>query len=81
MITLEPRLNFAAEARTDVVIKEEDPFLCISCDQPFASKSSIERTIERLAQHSMFADDSAALDRLRMCTNCRVVSAFDEAKL
>jgi ferredoxin len=77
VIALEPRLNFTDEARQPVVIKEEEPFECIRCGKPFGTRSSIEKIIEKLAaKHSMFMD-SAAVDRIRMCDDCRVIVQFE----
>ena len=78
VITLEPRFNFAADARREVLIKEEAPFACIACGKPFGARSSVEKTIERLSGHAMFKDDPKALDRLRMCEICRVDAQFAE---
>ena len=33
--------------------------------------------VEQLTGHSMFSDDNA-LDRIKMCPDCRVVDIFDE---
>ena len=79
VISLEARFNFTEAARTEVLIKEEKPFECVSCGKPFGGKSSIEKTIERLAGHSMFAGNENALNRLRMCPDCRVIDQFNEA--
>lgn len=79
VISLEARFNFTEAARTEVLIKEEEPFECVSCGKPFGGKSSIEKTIERLANHSMFAGDEKALNRLRMCSDCRVIDQFNVA--
>ncbi|HEX5794954.1 MAG TPA: hypothetical protein VFY19_03865, partial [Geminicoccaceae bacterium] len=77
VISLEPRLNFTDEARQPVVIKQEQPFECIRCGKPFGTRSSIERIVEKLAaKHSMFMD-SAAIDRIRMCDDCRVIAQFE----
>jgi ferredoxin len=76
VITLEPRVNFASSANSSVVLKEEAPFECISCGKPFGARSSVERTIERLVKHPMFAGNDAALNRLRMCEECRVLAQF-----
>jgi ferredoxin len=77
VISLEPRLNFAEASRTTVVLKEEEPALCVRCGKPFGTKSSIERIVARLAgQHSMFAS-SAAAERIRMCEDCRVIVQFE----
>ncbi len=78
VITLAPRFNFSDEARHEVLLKEEEPFACITCGKPFGARSSVEKTIERLAGHSMFADDPKALERLRMCEECRVNAQFSD---
>jgi len=78
VISLAPRINFAALARDWIVIKEEAPFLCISCNKPFAVKSSIDLMMEKLKDHTMFTADPNALERLKMCEDCRVVHMFDD---
>ncbi len=77
VIALEPRLSFAATARAHQVVKEEEPFHCVRCHKPFAAKSSIERIAEKLKGHPMFSS-AVALERLRMCENCRVVAMTEE---
>lgn len=77
VIALEPRLSFAASARAHQVVKEEEPFHCIRCGKAFGTKSSIERVAEKLKGHPMFSG-GPALDRLRMCENCRVVAMAEE---
>ena len=77
VITLAPRFNFNKEARVAVVVKEEEPFECVICGDPFGVKSSINQMVEKLRGHSMFSDD-AALERIKMCPNCRVNSQFDD---
>lgn len=71
-ITLEPRLNLADSALSEVVLNEEDPYDCIECGAPFGVKSTIERIVEKLeGQHSMFTNsDNAKL--IRMCDDCRI---------
>ncbi len=77
VITLEPRVAFDEATRVPAVIKEEEPFLCIRCQQPFGTKSSIEKIVAMLGEkHSMF-QDSAATDRIRMCEDCRVIVQFE----
>lgn len=73
VVSLVPRLDFAAAGRSAVVLKEEPPFLCINCGKPFGTKSSIERIVAQLGgKHSMFAD--AERTRLiQMCEDCRVI--------
>ena len=77
VITLKPRYNFTDEGRSAKIVKEEDPFECVKCGKPFGVKSSISKMVEQLTGHSMFSDDNA-LDRIKMCPDCRVVDIFDE---
>ncbi|MEQ8318660.1 MAG: 4Fe-4S binding protein [Rhodospirillales bacterium] len=77
VISLEPRLSFAEGVHTHQVIKEEQPFLCIRCGKPFATQSSMLRTIDKLKGHTMFQGDGK-LDRLKMCEDCRVVQMTTE---
>lgn len=77
VITLEPRVCFDAAAKVPAVVKEEEPFLCIRCEKPFGTKSSIEKIVAVLGEkHSMF-QDNAAIDRIRMCEDCRVIVQFE----
>jgi ferredoxin len=78
VMTLDPRFSFTEESRREMVLKEEEPFECIVCGKPFAAKSAIERTIEKLDGHPMFANDPAGLDRLRMCEDCRVTTQITD---
>ncbi|MBP2227090.1 ferredoxin [Azospirillum agricola] len=72
VITLVPEMDFRDGARGAVVVKEEEPFHCVSCGKPFAAKSSIDRIAAALAgKHWMFATPEAA-NRIRMCGDCRV---------
>lgn len=77
VITLDPRFNFASEAMERHVVYEEEPFECVSCGKPFASKSTIEKMVKTLAEkHWMF--QGAAAEKLKMCEDCRVQTQFDE---
>lgn len=76
VITLEPRFDFRPEATKRVVLNEEEPFECVSCGKPFASKSTIEKMLETLGdKHWMFQGD--AMERLKMCEDCRVTAQFN----
>jgi ferredoxin len=77
VITLEPRLSFMEAARTHRMIKEEQPHLCIRCGKPFATHSSMTRTIDKLKDHAMFQGEGK-LERLKMCEDCRVVQMTSE---
>jgi len=53
-------------------VNEAQPFHCIRCSKPFGTKQMVEAMTGRLAAHSMFTG-GAALRRLQMCADCRVV--------
>ena len=58
------------------MLYEEEPFLCVSCGKPFATKGTIEKMLGALAgKHSMFQGDAA--ERLKMCEDCRVIAHFE----
>ena len=57
-------------------LHEEEPFECVACGKPFATRSVVERMVERLSSHRMFQGE--ALERLRMCEDCRVKDMFQE---
>jgi len=63
--------------RRSVVIKEDSPFLCVSCGKPFATQSMISTITLKLAGHAMFQTDRALM-RLKMCEDCRVVDAVQD---
>ncbi|HEY1325931.1 MAG TPA: 4Fe-4S binding protein [Casimicrobiaceae bacterium] len=71
-IRLVPRLDLTSEARAPRVLNEAQMFACIRCGKPLATQKMIEAMLGRLATHAMFAAPGA-LDRLRMCADCRVV--------
>lgn len=75
-VSLLPRLTFTSLARIRQVLKEEEPYPCVRCGKPFASKSAIERMVERMSGHSMFAEPGR-LDLIRMCEDCRVVAQYE----
>lgn len=76
-IALRPRLNLAEQAGRRIVLKEEEPFRCSRCGKPFASQTTIDKLLGRLADHPMFATpERRAL--LTMCEDCRVIAQFDE---
>jgi ferredoxin len=77
VIRLEPRLDFTDDARRALLVKEEEPFECIRCGKPFGTRSSIERIVEKLAEKHWMYQDSSAIDRIRMCDDCRVVVQFE----
>lgn len=78
-ITLTRRLLLGAEAKRAVVLNEAEVFACIKCGKPFGTKQMIDSMVARLGAHSMFAQ-AGALDRLRMCADCRVVDLMHNAR-
>jgi ferredoxin len=76
-ISLTPRLLLGKAAKTEVLLNESQPYLCIRCSKPFGTKQMIENMMGRLAAHSMFAGGTA-LRRLQMCADCRVVDMMEE---
>ncbi|MDN3653962.1 4Fe-4S binding protein [Thalassotalea ponticola] len=76
VISLNSRVNLNANQRNQpVVLKQEAPFLCITCGQPFATQSMVERMLSTLAEHSAFLGHS---ERLKMCADCRVKDMVSE---
>jgi len=74
-IDLVPRYLFDREQARKVRLLHEEPvFNCISCDKPFATKKMIDTMTEKLKGHAMFQGE--ALERLKMCEDCRVKAMF-----
>jgi len=71
-ITLVPRLNLAPAAKAPIVLNEAAIFKCIACGKPLGTDKMIATMLGKLSGHSMFASPGA-LDRLKMCADCRVV--------
>ena len=78
-ITLTPRLNLMPEAKAPVVLNEAAIFKCITCGKPLGTEKMIATMLGKLSGHSMFAGEGA-LDRLKMCADCRVVDLIRNEK-
>jgi ferredoxin len=79
VITLVPQLDFGAATARARVLKEEEPFACISCGKPFGVKSAIERITAKLeGKHWMFQNSAKRLDVIKMCADCRVIAMTEE---
>lgn len=77
-ITISPRLLFnPEERRSPRVLKEEDPFNCVVCGKPFATRSVITSMLTKLQGHAMFQSERAQR-RLSMCEDCRVADVVDD---
>ena len=77
-ISLEPQLDLSAAAQHPQILAEEEPFDCVRCGKPFGVRSSVEKMVDKLREHSMFKGNPGAIDRIRMCEDCRVVDQFSE---
>lgn len=75
-IRLVPRLLLGTQAKQPVTLNEAEPFNCLRCGKPFATRPTIDAMLARLATHSMFAG-GAGLRRLQMCADCRVVDMME----
>ena len=81
-LSLVPQLNLSAQRREHVVLNEMHPYACVRCGKPFGTLKGIEAMLGKLVGHSMF--QGAALERLKMCGDCRVIdiySADNEIKI
>ena len=77
-IKLAPRLLFDHETRNrSRALNSDTPFACIACGKPFAPTSVIAKMQDKLKDHYMFASERA-LDRLKMCDDCRVVDVMQD---
>jgi ferredoxin len=80
VIALKPQIDFRAPTAMTRIVKEEEPFHCISCDKPFGVRSTIERVTAKLeGKHWMFKGNAKRLDVLRMCEDCRVVAMTQDS--
>ena len=81
VISLAPRIDFAAWEAPPRVVKEEEPFHCISCGKPFGVKSTIEKIAAKLEnRHWMFSGENAKrISVIRMCEDCRVEVVVNES--
>ncbi|HEX6828647.1 MAG TPA: 4Fe-4S binding protein [Burkholderiales bacterium] len=78
-ITLEPRLLFTREWKEPRVLNEAEVFACSRCGKPLGTKQMVNAMMERLKGHSMFSEP-AALNRLTMCADCRVIDMWKGGK-
>ena len=78
-ISLAPRLLLTPRAKAEALLNEAGIFACIKCGKPFATKQMIDNMLGKLGAHSMFSE-AGALERLKMCADCRVVDLLQNAK-
>ena len=70
-LALDPRLQSIEERKKRVALNEAQAFHCISCGKPIGTSKMIDLMLAKLGAHGAFA--GPALDRLKMCGDCRVV--------
>jgi len=75
-VTLVPRLLRTPERNAPRVVAQTQPYGCVRCGKPFGTLKGVEAMIARLAGHSMFQGE--ALERLKMCGDCRVIDIFSD---
>lgn len=76
-ITLAPRLNLSPDAKKLRVLNEAEILGCVRCGKPLGAKKMIENMFNKLATHSMFADEKSRA-RIKMCADCRVVDLYSD---
>jgi ferredoxin len=80
VISLVPQIDFTAVTAPARIVKQEEPFHCISCNKPFGTKSTIERVTAKLeGKHWMFKGQPQRLEVLKMCEDCRVTAMTNDA--
>jgi ferredoxin len=77
-ITLQPRLLVGPARREARVLNETQPYACVRCSKPFGTLKAIEAMLGKLSGHSMF--QGAALERLKMCGDCRVIDIYSSER-
>ena len=70
-LTLAPRLQTVEQRKQKVTLNETQAFHCISCGKPFGTLKMVELMLTKLGTHGAFS--GPAMDRLKMCGDCRVV--------
>jgi ferredoxin len=70
-LTLNPRLQTVEQRKQRITLNETQAFNCISCGKPFGTLKMVDLMLSKLGAHGAFA--GAAMDRLKMCSDCRVV--------
>ncbi len=78
-ISMVPQLSLVSQAKNPKTINQAEAFACVKCGKPFATKQMVDGMLSRLGKHSMFAEPGA-LDRIKMCADCRVVDLLHNAR-
>jgi ferredoxin len=76
-IAISPRYLYDFTMRnTRRILYEEEPYPCIVCGKPFATRSVIENITKKMQDHALF--QGTALRRIRMCEDCRVRDIYGD---
>ncbi|MEE7456689.1 4Fe-4S ferredoxin [Methylorubrum populi] len=81
VISLKPQIDFEAWSLPRRIVKEEEPFCCVTCAKPFGTRATIERVIGKLRErHWMFSGEAGEqrIRSLMMCDDCRVEAALNQ---
>ena len=70
-LTLNPRVQNVEQRKQRTTLNETQAFHCISCGKAFGTLKMVDLMLTKLGAHGAFA--GAAMDRLKMCGDCRVV--------
>jgi ferredoxin len=71
-ISLSAQYNLLPDSMQPKTLYEEEPFCCISCGTPFASRSVVERIKSQLGdKHWMYLGDHRT-QLIEMCNDCRI---------
>ena len=77
-LNLVAQYNFDPQLkRNQKILHEDEPFCCTKCAKPFATNAVIDNILGKLSGHSMFQSDEA-IERLKMCEDCRVIDMFSD---
>ena len=76
-ISLSPRLLLGDAAIQPATLNEAQPYHCIRCSKPFGTLRMIETMLSKLSLHGAFAGN---IDRLKMCSDCRVIDMMENKK-
>ncbi|MEC4718944.1 4Fe-4S binding protein [Noviherbaspirillum sp. CPCC 100848] len=76
-ISLTPRLLLGDAAKQPAVLNEAQPYHCVRCSKPFGTLQMIENMLSKLSLHGAFAGN---IERLKMCSDCRVIDMMDNRK-
>jgi Fe-S-cluster-containing dehydrogenase component len=75
-LALAPRLQTIEKRKERVELNKTKPFHCISCGKVFGTAKMVDLMLIKLGAHDAFS--GAALDRLKMCGDCRVVDMVNK---